>query len=167
MNPRAWEAKVKVVLGARGTRKAREDGGKETLAGRPLYFSFLTSTRRMLKSWLVSLQNISITALRVELIVRIRNWRYQFQFERGCRRRQLKEPYEGKYLSAGWVTDWFSEVSSPNGYFYSQEERKETSCCQLWLVIFCLTSNAYHASYALSTTKLFKTLFWSCWLQTL
>ena len=42
---------------------AHEEGGRETPARRPLFFSFLTSTRRMLKSWLVSLQNKSITAL--------------------------------------------------------------------------------------------------------
>ena len=28
-------------------------------------------------------------------------------------------------------TDWFSEVSSPNGLIYSLDERKEISCCQL------------------------------------
>ena len=53
----------KGVLGPRETRGAREEGGKETPARRPLYFSFLTSTRGMLKSWLVSLQNMLITAL--------------------------------------------------------------------------------------------------------
>ena len=40
----------KGVLGARETREAREQGGRETPARRPLFFSFLTSTRRMLKS---------------------------------------------------------------------------------------------------------------------
>ena len=49
------KGKGKGILGARETREAREEGGKETPAGRPLYFSrktssFLTSTRRMLKS---------------------------------------------------------------------------------------------------------------------
>ena len=37
-------------LGARETRGAREEGGRETPARKPLFFSFLTSTRRMLKS---------------------------------------------------------------------------------------------------------------------
>ena len=37
-------------LGARETRGAREEGGRETPARKPLVFSFLTSTRRMLKS---------------------------------------------------------------------------------------------------------------------
>ena len=40
----------KGVLGARETRGAREEGGRETPAKKPLFFSFLTSTRRMLKS---------------------------------------------------------------------------------------------------------------------
>ena len=41
----------KGVLGARETRGAREEGGRETPARKPLFFSFiLTSTRRMLKS---------------------------------------------------------------------------------------------------------------------
>ena len=35
-----------------------------------------------------------------EFIVRIRNWRHQFQLEMENRRRQLKEPYGGKDLSA-------------------------------------------------------------------
>ena len=39
----------KGVLGARETRGAREEGGRETPARKPLFFSFLTSTRRMLK----------------------------------------------------------------------------------------------------------------------
>ena len=42
--------KGKGVLGAREKRGAREEGGRETPARRPLFFSFLTSTRRMLKS---------------------------------------------------------------------------------------------------------------------
>ena len=45
----------KGVLGARETRGAREEGGRETPARKPLFFSFLTSTRRMLKSWLVKI----------------------------------------------------------------------------------------------------------------
>ena len=62
-----------------------------------------------------------------EFIVRIRNWRHQFQLEMENRRRQLKEPYGGKDLvSARWVLlTGFEEVSSPNGLFYSPEERKE------------------------------------------
>ena len=40
----------KGVLGARETRGAREEGGRETPARKPLFFSLLTSTRRMLKS---------------------------------------------------------------------------------------------------------------------
>ena len=40
----------KGVLGARETRGAREEGGRETPARKPLLFAFLTSTRRMLKS---------------------------------------------------------------------------------------------------------------------
>ena len=47
---RRLKGKGKGVLGARETREAREDGGRETPARRPLFFSFLTSTRRMLKS---------------------------------------------------------------------------------------------------------------------
>ena len=37
-------------------------------------------------------------------------------------------------------TDWFSEVSSPNGLIYSLDERKEKSCCQLyaWYLLFDL-----------------------------
>ena len=64
---RRLKGKGKKVLGARETLRASEEGGKETPARRPLYFSFLTSgllTRWMLKFWLVSLQNMSITALR-------------------------------------------------------------------------------------------------------
>ena len=54
--------------------------------------------------------------------------------------------------------DWFWEVLSPNGLFYSLEERQEISCClACMLVICCLTSNAYHAGYALSTTRLLRT----------
>ena len=40
----------KGVLGARETRGAREEGGRETPARKPLFLTFLTSTRRMLKS---------------------------------------------------------------------------------------------------------------------
>ena len=39
-----------VFIGARETRGAREEGGRETPARKPLFFSLLTSTRRMLKS---------------------------------------------------------------------------------------------------------------------
>ena len=56
-------------------------------------------------------------------------------------------------------TDWFWEVSSPNSLFYSLEERKEISCCLCVLVICCLTSNAHHAGYVLSMTRLLKTIF--------
>ena len=44
---RRLKGKGKGVLGARETRGAREEGGRETPARRPLFFSFLTSTRRM------------------------------------------------------------------------------------------------------------------------
>ena len=47
---RRLKGKGKGVLGARETREAHEEGGRETPARRPLFFSFLTSTRRMLKS---------------------------------------------------------------------------------------------------------------------
>ena len=47
---RRLKGKGKGVLGARETRGAREEGGRETPARRPLFFSFLTSTRQMLKS---------------------------------------------------------------------------------------------------------------------
>ena len=61
---RRLKGKGKGVLGAREKREAREEGGRETPASwRPLFFSFLTSTRRMLRSWLVRLQNMSITAV--------------------------------------------------------------------------------------------------------
>ena len=40
----------------------------------------------------------------------------------------FKEPYKGKDLSAGWVLLTVFE-KSPNGLFYSLEERKETSDC--------------------------------------
>ena len=39
-----------VFTGQRETRGAREEGGRETPARKPLFFSFLTSTRPMLKS---------------------------------------------------------------------------------------------------------------------
>ena len=55
---RRLKGKGKGVLGARETRGAREEGGRETPARRPLFFSFLTSTRQM-----VRLQNMSITVL--------------------------------------------------------------------------------------------------------
>ena len=42
---RRLKGKGNGVLGARETRGAREEGEKETPARRPLYFSFLTSTR--------------------------------------------------------------------------------------------------------------------------
>ena len=39
-----------------------------------------------------------------EFIVRIRDWGYQFQFQGRVEEiKQLKEPYEGKDLSARWV----------------------------------------------------------------
>ena len=41
------KGKGKEVLGATVTPEARKEGGKETPAMRLLYFSFLTSTRRM------------------------------------------------------------------------------------------------------------------------
>ena len=47
---RRLKGKGKGVLGARETRGGREEGGRETPARRSLFFSFLTSTRRMLKS---------------------------------------------------------------------------------------------------------------------
>ena len=47
---RRLKGKRKGVLGSRETRGGREEGGRETPARRPLFFSFLTSTRRMLKS---------------------------------------------------------------------------------------------------------------------
>ena len=54
-----------------------------------------------------------------ESIVRIRNWRHQFQLEMENRRRQLKELYGGKDLSARWVLLTCFEkshpLSSPNG----------------------------------------------------
>ena len=37
----------KGVLGARETQGVREEGGRETPARKPLFFSFLTSTKRM------------------------------------------------------------------------------------------------------------------------
>ena len=40
----------------------------------------------------------------------------------------FKEPYKGKDLSARWVLLTVFE-KSPNGLFYSLEERKEKSCC--------------------------------------
>ena len=42
---RRLKGRGKGVLGARETRGPGEEGGKETPARRPLYFSFLTSTR--------------------------------------------------------------------------------------------------------------------------
>ena len=48
-----WKGKGvlgKRVLTARETRGGREEGGRETPARKPLFFSLLTSTRRMLKS---------------------------------------------------------------------------------------------------------------------
>ena len=53
----------------------------------------------------------------------------------------------------------FEEVSSPNRLFYWLEERKEIICCLCVLVICCLTSNAHHAGYILSMTRLLKTIF--------
>ena len=47
---RRLKGKGKGVLGAREKREVREEGGRETPARRPLFFTFLTSTRRMLKS---------------------------------------------------------------------------------------------------------------------
>ena len=46
---RGWrlKGKGKGVLGARETRGAREEGGKETPARRPLYFSFLNGLSRL------------------------------------------------------------------------------------------------------------------------
>ena len=47
---RRLKGKGKGILGARETRGAREEGGKETPSRRPLYFSlFLTSTGQVLK----------------------------------------------------------------------------------------------------------------------
>ena len=46
---RRLKGKGKGVLGARETRGARKEGGRETPARRPLFFSFLTSSRQMLK----------------------------------------------------------------------------------------------------------------------
>ena len=47
---RRLKGKGKGVLGARETRRAREEGGRKTPATKPLFFSLLTSSRRMLKS---------------------------------------------------------------------------------------------------------------------
>ena len=58
-----WKGTEREFEGQEKREGVCEEGGKETPARRPLYFSFLTSTRQMLKSWLVSLQNMSITAL--------------------------------------------------------------------------------------------------------
>ena len=49
LRDRRLKGKGKGVLGARETQGAREEGDREP-ARRPLLFSFLTSTRRMLKS---------------------------------------------------------------------------------------------------------------------
>ena len=42
---RRLKGKGKGVLGAREVRGAREEGGRETPARKPSFFSFLTSTR--------------------------------------------------------------------------------------------------------------------------
>ena len=54
-----------------------------------------------------------------------------------------------------FTDSWFCEVSSPNGLFYSLEEREEKSC-GLW-ACYLLFSNTYCSGYALSTTRLLKT----------
>ena len=57
--------------------------------------------------------------------------------------------------------DWFWEVLSPNGlfyWFYSLEERKKNHAACV-LVICCLTSNAHHAGYVLSMTRLLRAIF--------
>ena len=55
------------VLGVRETRGGAREGREGNAYQETIVFSFLTSTRRMLKSWLVSLQNKSITILRLSL----------------------------------------------------------------------------------------------------
>ena len=97
-----------------------------------------------------------------EFIVRIRNWRHQFQLEMENRRRQLKEPYGGKDLvSAMSFTDWFwgSLISKRLVLFPRRKKGNNISCCLCVLVICCLTSNAHHTGYVLSMTRLLKTIF--------
>ena len=93
-----------------------------------------------------------------EFIVRIKNWRHQIQLEMENRRRQLKEPYRGKDLvSARWVLLTGFEKSQQLVLF--TRRKKEISCCLCVLVICCLTSNAHHAGYILSMTRLLRTIF--------
>ena len=55
---RGREGKEKGIFGAIETRGAHEEGERETPAKRPLFFTLYTSNKRMLKSWLVSLQTL-------------------------------------------------------------------------------------------------------------
>ena len=90
-----------------------------------------------------------------EFIVSIRNWRHQFRLEMENRRRQLKEPYGEKDQSAGWVLlTGFEKSHLPTACFTHWKKERKYHAASCVLVICCLTSNAYHAGYALSTTRL-------------
>ena len=60
-----------------------------------------------------------------EFIVRSRNWRHQFQLEMENKRRQLKEPYGGKNLSARWVLlTGFEKSHLPTACFTHYRRKK-------------------------------------------
>ena len=60
-----------------------------------------------------------------EFIVRSRNWRHQFQLEMENKRRQLKEPYGGKSLSARWVLlTGFEKSHLPTACFTHYRRKK-------------------------------------------
>ena len=95
-----------------------------------------------------------------EVIVSSRNWRHQFQLEMENRRRQWEEPYGEKDLSARWVLlTGFEKSHLPAACFTHWKKERKYHAASCVLVICCLTSNAYHAGYALSTTRLLKTIF--------
>ena len=58
-------------------------------------------------------------------------------------------------------TDWFwgSLISKRLVLFPRRKKGNNISCCLCVLVICCLTSNAHHAGYVLSMTRLLKTIF--------
>ena len=63
-----------------------------------------------------------------------------------------KTAWRKRPVSQMSFTDWFWEVSSPSGLFYSLERENHRPCpCYLLFDLKC-----YHAGYALSTTRLLK-----------
>ena len=85
----------------------------------------------------------------------IRNWRHLFQLERRIEKRSEKTRVKEKTCQLDefcWLV--LRSVFSQRLVLLTRRKKKYTACV---LVICCLTSDAYHAGYALSTTRSLKT----------